>query len=265
MRVHLVLGLVAALLASPAAADERPWSPEAKVHLDRGLELYEKKRYAEAIAEFEQGRALDPQPAFLYAQAQAERLSGDCEHAIGHYEQFLAQNPAPEREAAARANLGRCKDELARKSPPPTPAPSPTPPAITAAPAPPAPVVQAGPRPRAAEPAPWYADVLGATLVGGGTIALGVGSYLYAISIANEHEAQDAAGAPGSDNYDQHRARIDRAERQRTIGVITAGAGVLLVTGGVLRYLLRTREPAAPSVGLWTAPRAGGLTLEQRF
>jgi hypothetical protein len=47
--------------------------------------------------------------------------------------------------------------------------------------------------------------------------------------------------------------------------VITAGAGVLLVTGGVLRYLLRTREPAAPSVGLWTAPRAGGLTLEQRF
>ena len=251
--------------ATTARADEPSLTPEAKAHLDLGLSLYEKKEYAAAITELEQGYALDPKPVFLYARAQAERLSGDCEHAIDHYQEFLNQVPEPEREAAARANLARCKDELSLKAPTPAPtataapAPAPTPTPAPATVAPPA-----KPFPPHETP-PWYTDAWGDVMTGAGIVALGVGSYLYLASVSNQNKAEKSSESPGGDSYGAHGTRIDRAERQRTIGVITGGAGLALITGGILRYVLHSRAPEAPAVGVWTGPRSGGLAVEHRF
>lgn len=263
-RFALVLALV--LTAGAAHAGSGTLDPKAKAHLDRGLELYAQKDYAAAIAELEKGYAIDPQPELLYARAQAERLGGQCEQAIVHYEAFLATKPEPEREAAARANLAKCKDELGAKAPIPAPAPAPVPapaPAPVVAPATaPAPTAPPKASPRV-DPSPWYTDVFGDVLLGTGLIATGVGGFFVLSSYGNQATAEDAGTSPGNDDYAQHQSRIERAERQRTTGVIVGAGGLALIGGAVLRYTLR--EPAAPRVGLSLGPGHAGVSFGRAF
>lgn len=265
-RFALVLALV--LTAGAAHAGDGALDPKAKAHLDRGLELYAQKDYAAAIAELEKGYAIDPKPELLYARAQAERLGGLCERAIEHYEAFLATKPEPEREAAARANLAKCKDELGAQAPAPGPVPAPAP---RPAPAP-APVVAPAPAlapaappkvPPRVEPSPWYTDVFGDVLLGTGIVAAGVGGFFVLSSYGNQAAAEDAGTAPGSDDYSQHQSRIERAERQRTTGVIVGAGGLALIGAAVLRYTLR--EPAAPRVGLSLGPGHAGVSIGRAF
>src|SRR5262245_38585026 len=64
--------------AADAAPPDAPMSPDARAHYDRGLALYQAKDYAGAIREFEVGYAAEPRREFLFAEAQAKRLAGDC-------------------------------------------------------------------------------------------------------------------------------------------------------------------------------------------
>jgi len=268
VRNAVFLGVALIALAGSARADEPKLAPEAKAHLDKGLELYGQKKFVEAIDEFEQGYAIDPKPSILYALAQAERLDGRCTKAIDHYQQFLDTQPAPEREAAARANLARCKDLLAAKAPPETPPAEPAP-AATPAPAPtPAPIAPVPP-PTAdrapVETSPWYTDTFGDVLTGTGIVALGVGSYFFFVSRHNESVAQSEGDAPSGATYEQHLDRVDRAERQRTIAIVTGGVGLGLITAGVLRYVLRSPEPEKPHAAAWLGPNGGGVAVGGRF
>ncbi|MCC6902473.1 MAG: hypothetical protein IT377_26105 [Polyangiaceae bacterium] len=264
-RARFALAFALLLTAGAAHAGGSAIDPKAKAHLDRGLELYAQKDYAGAIAELEKGYAIDPKPELMYARAQAERLGGKCTEAVGHYEAFLATGPEPEREAAARANLAKCKDELAAKAPAPAPAPTPTPtPApVAAAPqsAPPGPAPKRPAPP--VEASPWYSDVLGDVLLGSGLVATGVGGFFLLSSYGNESTAEDAGAAPGNDNYAEHQARLERAERQRTTGVIVGAGGLALICGAVLRYTLR--EPAGPRVGLSLGPAHAGVSFGRAF
>jgi tetratricopeptide (TPR) repeat protein len=113
--VALALMLLASLTVgrgSPARAEGGPpVGGEAKVHLDRGLRLYDAKQFAAAAAEFETTYGLDPHRDVLYVWAQALRLAGRCPSAIGLYQRFLEAAP-PKREGdRARANLARCREE----------------------------------------------------------------------------------------------------------------------------------------------------------
>jgi tetratricopeptide (TPR) repeat protein len=264
--VFLSAALIA--LAGSAHADDATLDPAAKTHLDKGLELYGQKKFSEAIAEFEQGYAIDPKPAILYALAQAERLDGRCSKAIEHYQAFLDKRPEPEREAAARANMARCKDLLAAKAPPetppaepaPTPAPAPAPTPAPVAPAPP-PTADRAP----AETSPWYSDTFGDVLTGAGVVALGVGGYFFFVSKHNESVAQSEGDAPSGATYQQHLDRVDRAERQRTIAVVSGSVGLGLITAGVLRYVLRSPEPEKGQVGAWLGAKSGGVSVGGRF
>ncbi len=258
----LVLAVVSA--APTARAAEGELKPAAKAHLDRGLALYAEKDYEGAIRELSQGYAIDPKPELLYARAQAERLGGHCDQAIEHYEGFLATDPEPEREAAARANLAKCKDELAAKQPDPSPLPAPTPvPAPTVAPAPtPAPVRTAAPPP-VREASPWYGDVFGDVLLGSGILATGVGGFFVLTSYASESTAKAAGTAPSGETYEGHQTRIQRAERQRTTGVIVGGVGLALIGGALLRYSLR--DPSPPKVGLWVGPGQATVNYGRAF
>ena len=72
--ILVLLTLVAGATAAAAAPRSR-LKPEARVHLERGLKLYDKQRYDEAIVELRAGLAVDPQPDLLYALGQAERTT----------------------------------------------------------------------------------------------------------------------------------------------------------------------------------------------
>jgi tetratricopeptide (TPR) repeat protein len=94
----LLLVLATTSLVTPrhAHAGEPPMKPEARALLDAGLGHYAAKDYEAAIAAFRRGYELDARAEFLFAWAQAERLSGDCASAIELYEMFIASGPPPE-------------------------------------------------------------------------------------------------------------------------------------------------------------------------
>jgi tetratricopeptide (TPR) repeat protein len=162
---------------APAAFGSPQMDPLAKEHLDRGLHLYDAQKYAEAIAEFQAGYEIDPQPDFLYAMGQAERLNGDCRRAVAAFEAFLRSGPNSKQEASAKEKLAWCKEELRRHpGTPPTPTPAPLPPAPENPPAPAPSVVAAPPPPPPPPPVvrhrPWAWIAAGgaAALLAGGTV-----------------------------------------------------------------------------------------------
>jgi tetratricopeptide (TPR) repeat protein len=243
--------------------------PEAKEHLERGLERYTSRDYLAAIKEFEDGYALEPRSEFLFAWAQAERLSGDCSSAIALYRKFLKYNPPTQQAEAAIQNLARCEAALATR-PDETPDDAPTSPRRpgTAAPIPVAPAVLAAPvqAPVANAPqgpGPWYTDVWGGALTGVGLAAVAAGVVLFALS-AKPDEAQ--AGQIG---YDEYANRVDAAQSKRTMSYVTMGVGAALVGGGLARYMLRgpraQQRPTVASAAPWWGDGGGGLVVAGEF
>ncbi len=211
---------------------EAPMKPEARVLYERGLTLYGQKDYAGATRVFEEGFAIDAQPEFLFADAQARRLAGDCRGAVPLYQRFLALGPSTVQTSATHIALARCAQQMATERPAPLPVVVPPPP-------PP--------------PEPWTHDRLGAVLVGAGVVGLAVGGGFLAASFS----ARPPNDGLAFDDYD---ARYQTAERRLTIGVVALAAGGALATGGVARYLwVRHRAHAT----LTLAP--GGLALVGSF
>src|SRR5829696_2468988 len=96
-RLGFVVACVVALAITPRAvhAEGPPMSPAAAALWTEGQALYEQGRYADAIARFERGRAIEPRPEFLYAQGQAARKAGDCRRAIELYRRFIVEAKSP--------------------------------------------------------------------------------------------------------------------------------------------------------------------------
>lgn len=211
--------------------------PAAQVLYDKALKGFETHDYAAAISELEEGFALDPRREFLFAEAQAKRLSGDCRGAVVLYQRFLTTKPPALQIDATQIALARCAQELAKKPevvimrPPPTPPP---------------------PRPA---PPRWNRDPWGLALTGAGVIALGVGiGYL----VAAEGARSDADGASTYPAYQSHwstaGARLDVA-----IGALVIGAA--LTATGVTRFVLVRRHARNELVAVWLGPGMLGGTF----
>lgn len=240
--------------------------PEAKAHYDRGLELYRARDYAAAVQALEQGFALDPRREFLFAEAQALRLAGECARAIPLYQQFIESGPQPLQAQAARLGIDRCAPE---RTPPakegaaaagakpgdsaspanagaPPPAGSPPPAAAPALP-PPAP----------AERAVWWRDPWVLSAAGAGVVALGVG----ATALVASGRAADQARSPQTTTYGEFDRLWSQAAERRTIAAVAlaAGAGLLAAGGARALWLDRNRpeqSPVVPSLSL-DLPSAG--------
>ena len=213
----VVLAFVIATVRS-AAADDR-----ADALWNEGQELYRTGRYEEAIERFERGRAIDPRPAFLYAQGQAARKLGDCRRAIELYRRFVVEATSPAQVEAARLQISRCEADLQ--------AAEPTQPAQPAQPAtspPPAPL-PAPPPPRDAR-APWYRDKLGIGLAVGSAAALGVGT-VFLVRSRRELDGDRAS-------YGDFETALEQRQRDRVLGLALLGAGAALATGAALRFTL---------------------------
>lgn len=211
-----------------------PMKPDARALYDEGLAAYQAKDYAAASAAFDAGFALEPRREFLFANAQARRLAGDCRGAVPLYQRFLEMSPPAVQASATHIGLARCAQQMAAERPaPPTVAPPPAPP-------PPAP------------PPPWTHDRAGAALLGAGVVALGVGAGFLAASFA----ALPGDGAADHGAYAQARAT---AESRHAVSVVSLVAGGALVAAGVARYAWVRRARAT----LTLVP--GGLALEGTF
>jgi hypothetical protein len=256
-RFAVVLALSFLLVAAPRAAraGEPTMKPEARAHLERGLAAYGEKDWARAIREFRAGYALDPRPDFLFAWAQAARLSGDCTSAIDLYQRFVATGPSPEQSDAAQKMTERCRETLAAAAPA-EPAPTALDPYASTPPS------RAPAAPAAVDRA-WWKDGWGAGFTAAGVVGLGLGVGMLVAAGSSDDAATHAA------SYDEFAARHDEASTRRTYATIgLAAGGALLVTGGV-RYLLvhhhHASAPASTDVALSLTPGAASLWLQGSF
>jgi tetratricopeptide (TPR) repeat protein len=203
------------------SSEPTPMNPAAQARYDQGLELYRQRDFRAAIAEFELGYGVEPRREFLFAEAQAYRLAGDCGRAVPLYQRFLATQPSAIQIDATRLGLERCAQRSAQPNievragfQPTTPVPLPPPP-------PPVP-------PRG----PWWQDAWGMTAVGAGVVALGVGVGFVLAS----NRAWDAAQAQRpkfSPDFD--RLSEDYVQR-RWIGLAALTTGATLCGAGLVRF-----------------------------
>ena len=266
MRTLAPLVAAAALVLGAGTAraqDDRPILPEAKAHYDKGVALAQKgielvktagkeaqgkDLLEKAIAEYQAGYLIDPRRDYLFAWAQAERLSGDCATATTLYRKFIAQDPGQEDADAAKARIVDCEALLPKvdDKPPPKVDDRP-PPKVDDKP----PVDDGG---RLVEPRPagdeggghkaWYKDPVGDALVGAGVVGLAVGGLYWSKSSSTESDAKK----PGR-VYGEYKDLIEKAQSQRKIAIVGLVAGGGLVAAGVVRYILfdrgqRRHEPA---------------------
>jgi tetratricopeptide (TPR) repeat protein len=257
----MVLACVAyASVAHAQGARSAGMSPEAKARLERGLRLFDTQEYAAAIAEFKAAYQIEAHPDFLYALAQAQRLSGNCRDAVNAYRSFLRAGPPEEEASLARENLGKCetilREEEAKPAPSPPVASSPPAPG----PAPPAQPPQIAPaarsRPSSGDRSPFYTDALGDVLCGVGLVGLVLGGTFWGLAI-------DRAASADDGTFDDYEAAVDSAEELRAAAVIAAVAGAGFVTAGVIRFATRPDDRQPASVAASLAP--GGVRLRATF
>lgn len=228
---RVVIALVAAWLylrTAPACAEgdsaltETPATQQAQAAFERGVDLAELKRFAEARNEFKASFQMAPSRSALFAWAQAERLAGNCVQAEPLYQRFLQNAAALEQQEAARIALRRCQDAAKTSSPPPAVA---------------APIAMPSPAPPPRETKQlWPFVATGAALVVAGAVAL----------LAAQLDANAASDAQA---YQQYRDARERVQIERIVGLSAVSAG--LVTLGVTAWLGQRPQETLPNVALW--------------
>lgn len=229
-------------------------------HLRRGIEFYAEKEYELAIVEFRAGFALDPRPDFLFALAQAERLSGDCPTAVIYYKRFLATKPSAKQSEAARINMKRCNRAL--ESGPEGPPRMRTDDALRDAEGVKA-VPAAMPNPTSDDLAvntPWYRDRVASSLLVAGVVSAGIGTGFWVASSSAKSAADDAS------NLDDFRAHMSAASSRRTISLVSLAAAGGLIAAGVVRLALRkpgskSKPRSASAHELVAAPLSSGVMI----
>ena len=248
--------LLAITVLAPRAHAQGKLKPDAQVHLDAALKAYAAKDYDVAFREFDQAYAVDPNPALLYATAQALRHASKCAQAIDTYRRYLDTKPNDTQVAAAKTGITSCEDIL--KQSPPTAGPENRAQAGTQTRAQPDPETRgrAGAGSGAAEhdaghppaetptDAAWYKrDPLADGLVVGGALGIGVGIVFLVKGSNSEHASQT----------DQFRNDfihdLDNATSQARIGAVALTVGAAMAAGGVVIYVLRDHHATHPIVG----------------
>jgi tetratricopeptide (TPR) repeat protein len=218
-------------------------SKELDAAIDRAEAHFLAEQYDRASEAFAEAYELDPDPKYLYARAQAERLHGNCAAAIDLYQRFLDTDPPDPASTEAVLNRDRCKEIVEAERPPP---------------AAPAPTVEIEDDAVSAPPTPR--DVLGFALIGTGGVALAVGAGLWGIAIANDREAPESRT---EDDFIESKSKA-RTRHRAGIAVTSIGAA-LLVAGAVRLIILAKRRPRNTTATIGTDGRGAGLILMGRF
>jgi tetratricopeptide (TPR) repeat protein len=236
-----------------ATGEPAPMTAEARALYEEGLGLYAAHDFAAAIRRFEDGYALEARREFLFAEAQAFRLAGDCAHAVPLYQRFLQTAPSSLQIDATRMGLDRCeKQETAARAAAALARTRPAPPLLVTPPAPPRPAPD---RPR------WWLDPVGLAATAAGVVALGAGAGF----IIASNDALDHANSPSTPTHAEYVRLYDLAEQRRTVGLVATVGGAVALAGGLarlafVRHRTRAAERGAPTL-LTCAPSSTGATL----
>jgi tetratricopeptide (TPR) repeat protein len=215
------LALAVLLVASRAGADT------VEEHLARVRQLYDKGDFVHARDELLEAYGHEPRPDLLFALGQVELNIGHYQKAIDYYERFIATDPSTEQVALAQQAIGAARTRLAEKPaavPPPRPAPH----------------------------RQWDTEDTGIAALGGATLAVGVGLFIYGRRLAG-----DASGT-----LSEYNDRLSQAELTQWIGAGCAAAGALAVGAAVLRWRLHLVDAEVQPLA---APRTAGLVWVQRW
>ncbi|HZS39880.1 MAG TPA: tetratricopeptide repeat protein [Polyangia bacterium] len=243
--------MVVALCLLAVAGTARAENPaRAKVAYKEGLLQYNLGEYEKALDKFKTAYLELPDPAFLFNIAQCQRQLGQYAAASKSYRAFLRETPNPPprmREDVTR--LIAEMDEAVRDSrahAPPTgtqpphdegtnttttttttaPPPPDTTTTTTTAPPPPTTVVVAAPPP---PPRPWYKNVAGISLTGGGVVVAVIGAGLLGKAGADDSSARNALTLPDQNNFHSSAQTFQSAG----IALLVVGSAAA-VTGAVL-------------------------------
>lgn len=245
--VRLAFVMAAASMPLVAHADAKK---EAQAHIDRAMQLHEQGKFKQALDELMFAYSLDPKPELLYAIGQVHVKLGNCSQAITFYERFLTSKPDAGPAAAAREAIETCKtnppEPPKEPEPEPKPEPKPEPP-----PEPPKPVITTTTQ-------PFYTDVLGDALLGGGVVAGAVSIFMYTRARADLDSADAAA------TYDEQLDLVDKAKSKRTLSVVFGVAGAGLAIGGIVRYVTGDRTVTVESRGVAIVPATDGGLISYR-
>jgi tetratricopeptide (TPR) repeat protein len=218
--IALVFALASSSMEPAPPAEEPEETPAA-----RAQRHFEASEWHEAIEALIEAYAEDPDPAYLYARAQVERMSGNCKAAIELYRRFLDSDPLPKQRADTERHIRLCEELLFQSRVEPIPRPPPVPP--------PTPPVR-----------PPRRDPVGPALLGSGLVAAAAGM---TIAIVGDTSRRRAPDAPTEDAYedDGRRGTILLAT-----GVSIATVGGALIAGAIARFaVVSRRRRAAVALG----------------
>jgi hypothetical protein len=219
-----------------------PMKIEAEKHFNLALKRYQEENYRGAADSLAKAHGIEPRKDILFAWAQAERLAGDCVKATVLYHRLRKEELPDQDRLGVLEGLERCGAfEEAEKA-------------------------QEEADRKASEGSPWYSDWLGDTLLVSGIVGLGVGSSYWLISSS---ERDDAAAAF---SYESHVVLEDNARKHRFISIAAFTAGGALITGAIVRYIMRDdgsspgpAEGDAVTATGWIGDGAGGFAIGGRF
>lgn len=207
---------------------------------------FERHEYAAGIEKLQQAYALDPDPAFLFAQAAGYQQLEDYERAIVLYERFLGSGPHPDQAQKAYERIQECRAAAEKEEPPP-----PTAVANPVRPQEPAEPEQTArddaPRDKDARPrrrATWPRDVPGGVLLGVGLASGIAGGTMIGVGAARRMSA-DTESTEGA-----FRDQLRSSNTLQGVGIGLAVTGGALILGAVIRYALVARRSVPASVAL---------------
>lgn len=239
--------MIAVVLALCLLAPADPAS-RAEAHFAAG-------EYEQAIEALHEAYAIEPDPAFVFAEGSALQELGRHAEAIQAYERFLALAPPKEQAQKAFDRIQVCRaalGEAGSDSPPLDREPEPSPASHAAPP----PVLAREPAPRVPDdvppvPRPWHRDVTGGVLLGVGIAVAATGGALVGVGAARHRQA-DGASTEGS-----FRTDLRGSVAMQGVGIGLAVTGGALLVGAIVRYAIVRRRSRSANAS--HTPNAGAL------
>ncbi len=287
---RLALLILVALVTAPIVvlADKGDESMDryAKQQYDRALELFSAGKYREASDAFHRAYKLDDRVEILFGWAQSKRLSGDCKGAVKLFKKLLRKGLPEADEKAVVEGMKACgvaakvgsrteaaeeaeeedeevEEEVEQEEESKPVKKERVEPVKRAEP--PKEEVKAPPKPRpsvnaSTDNSPWYSDIIGDALLVTGVVGLGVGTGYFLVSSSDRSAADEAT------NYESYTTLADRASTRRTIAIVTTTASAALITGAIVRFVMRDKgvETAAMATA-WGSSDGAGFAVGGRF
>lgn len=255
----LPLALVA--LASRNAIAQQPpdddTATQAKEHYEKGQAAYDGGRYDEAIVEWQQSYELSGEPLLLFNLGQAARKKGDCEQALGFYQDYLRASPEAGNRAEAEGFVSEMQTCLDKKAKAGNPVEQPKKPPVVDSLAPDEqPIVDLEPaHPGRAKK--W----IGMSLVGAGALAVASGLYFGARADSAAVNVSTACGGAAGCEWSEVASIEADGQRAETTQWILYGVGGAAMVGGAIFYYLGTREQSAADTRVALEPRRRGAVI----